>query len=82
MNELSLAAQAVLDAYMKGYGWLDGPCKKDGLGVAAVLRAVTENCVPDDSEGHWVYIPYILAIATEIETNCCGLGIELESANE
>ena len=50
MNELSPAAQAILDAYMKGYGWLDGPCKKDGLGVAAALRAAADHL---DAESPW-----------------------------
>jgi hypothetical protein len=35
--------------------------------LAAALRAVAEVCVPDDSEGHWVYIPHVVAIADELE---------------
>jgi hypothetical protein len=35
--------------------------------LAFALRAIAENCVPDDSEGHWVYIPHVLAIADELE---------------
>jgi hypothetical protein len=46
-TELSPAAQAVLDAYMTGYGWLDGPCHKDCLGVAAALRAAADQVVPE-----------------------------------
>lgn len=37
--------------------------------AAAALRAVAEHCVPDDSEGHWVYIPLVLDIANELENN-------------
>jgi hypothetical protein len=33
------------------------------------IRAIAENCVPDDSEGHWVYVPQVLDIANEIESN-------------
>jgi hypothetical protein len=33
----------------------------------AALKAVAEHCVPDDSDGHWVYIPHVLAIAAELE---------------
>jgi hypothetical protein len=35
--------------------------------IAAALRAVAEHCVPDDSEGHWVYIPHVIAIAAELD---------------
>ena len=66
-NLLSPAADAVLDAYMNNCGWLDGPLEKDYRCAAAVLRAAVEHCVPDDSEGHWVYIPHVLAIAAELE---------------
>jgi hypothetical protein len=59
-KKLSPAAQAVLDAYQMS------PIE-DELTSAAVLRAVVEHCVPDDSEGHWVYIPHVLAIAKELE---------------
>jgi hypothetical protein len=33
------------------------------------IRAIAENCVPDDSEGYWVYVPKVLDIANEIESN-------------
>jgi hypothetical protein len=36
------------------------------------IRAIAENCVSDDSEGHWVYTPHVLGIATEIENNYTG----------
>ena len=39
LENMSELASAVLDAYMSGYGWLDGPTKKDCRGVAAALRA-------------------------------------------
>ena len=77
MNKLSPAAQAVSNAF-----WNPGTHVGLNYRLVMALRAVAENCVPDDSEGHWVYTPHILAIATEIETNYCGLGIELENANE
>ena len=58
---LSPAAQAVLDAFRTSH---------TGQGcLAAALKAVAERCVPDDSEGHWVYIPHVLAIAAELEAN-------------
>ena len=44
--------------------------ENDMKALAAALRAVAEVCVPDDSEGHWVYIPHVLTIANELgETN-------------
>ena len=56
---LSPAAQAILDAFRTSH---------TGQGcLAAALRAVAEHCVPDDSEGYWVYIPRVLAIADELE---------------
>jgi hypothetical protein len=59
MSGLSPTAQAVLDAFRSSH---TGPgC------LAAALRAAAEHCVPDDSEGHWVYVPNLLAIATELE---------------
>lgn len=65
---LSPAAQAVLDAAeagLDGYIELLPPTWKSS--VAAALRATSKHCVPDDSEGHWVYIPHVLAIAAELE---------------
>lgn len=58
---LSPAAQAVIDAYYSTNDDLAGPA------LAAALRSVVEHCVPDDSEGHWVYIPHVLAIADELD---------------
>jgi hypothetical protein len=43
---LSLAADAVLDAYMTNCGWLDGPLEKDYRCTAAVLRAAADQVVP------------------------------------
>jgi hypothetical protein len=60
-DTLSPAAQAILDAYMKGYGWLDGPCDKDGLGVAAVLRAAADQVGERESAEE------LRAIAAELE---------------
>jgi hypothetical protein len=48
LENMSALASAVLDAYMSGYGWLDGPTKKDCRGVAAALRAAADQVVPDD----------------------------------
>jgi len=62
-KQLSPAAQAVLDATNAAYD--DAATVREG--TAAALRAVVEHCVPDDSEGHWVYIPKVLAIAKELE---------------
>jgi len=67
LENMSALASTVLDAYMSGYGWLDGPTKKDCRGVAAALRAVAEHCKCDDGEGYWIYRPNILAIADELE---------------
>ena len=65
---LSPAAQAVMDAFL-------GDSEDTGLqmddmreNVAAAIRAIAEHCVPDDSEGHWVYIPHVLTIADELES--------------
>ena len=60
MSELSIAAKAVMAAFDKTY-------ESDKCAIANALRAVVEHCVPDDSEGHWVYIPHVLAIADELE---------------
>jgi len=46
MNDLSPAADAVLDAYMNNCGWLDGPLEKDYRCAAAVLRAAADQVVP------------------------------------
>jgi hypothetical protein len=62
-KQLSPAAQAVLDATRFE---VNAECHSPWI-AAAVLRAVVEHCVPDDSEGHWVYIPHVLAIANELE---------------
>ena len=65
MTNLSPAAQAVIDAGMGHSGPAFEPLVRRL--TAAAIRAVAEHCVPDDSEGHWVYIPHVLAIATELE---------------
>ena len=76
INKLSLAAEAVLDAYMNNCGWLDGPFEKDYRCAAAVLRAAADQVVPIPR------LPYdsccdvhaaairaeLLAIAIELET--------------
>ena len=60
MPELSPTGQAVLDAFRTSH---------TGTGcLAAALRAAAEHSVPDDSDGYYVYLPYLLAIADELET--------------
>jgi len=65
MSTLASASQAVLDATYNAYD------PKDPIALrrcaAAALRAAAEHCVPDDSEGHWIYTPNVLAIANELE---------------
>jgi len=51
MNKLSLAAEAVLDAYMNNCGWLDGPFEKDYRCAAAVLRAAADQVLAVEWEG-------------------------------
>ena len=59
MTKLSPAAQAVLDAFRSSH---TGPgC------LAAALRAAAERSVPDDSDGYYVYLPSLHAIANELE---------------
>ena len=72
MTNLSPAAQAVLNAAeaVSKFGKAT-PLMKTRL--AAALKAVAEHCVPDDSEGHWVYIPHVLAIAEELEASMAQL---------
>ena len=74
LESMSASALAVLDAYMSGYGWLDGPTKKDCRGVAAALRAAADQCRiewnyhPDYPETESVIVVSdILAIAAELE---------------
>jgi hypothetical protein len=65
-KQLSPEAQAVMVAATNGnFNVVNDPVYKQC--IAAALRAIVENCVPDDSEGHWVYIPHVLAIANELE---------------
>jgi hypothetical protein len=69
-TELSPAVQAVLDAYMTGYGWLDGPCHEDCLGVAAALRAAADQMSCYQSKKFLYSIAdamKLFAIATELE---------------
>ena len=62
LEEMSVPAFAVLDAYMIGYGWLDSPTKKDCRGVAAALRAITKEL-----KYFGITEKNILAIAAELE---------------
>jgi hypothetical protein len=69
MNDLSPAAQAVLDAYMNNCGWLDGPLEKDYRCAAAVLRAAADQVVPPNgSRKNNEIRSELLAIAAELET--------------
>tara|TARA_R110000868_G_scaffold189769_3_gene433316 strand:- start:181 stop:396 length:216 start_codon:yes stop_codon:yes gene_type:complete len=65
-KQLSPEAQAVWDAFNDVTERV-GVFEDYGDALADALRAVVEHCVPDDSEGHWVYIPQVLAIANELE---------------
>jgi hypothetical protein len=73
MTDLSLAAQAVMDAYINNCGWLDGPFKKDYQCVAAVLRAAADQChsqeirEADYTTRRWICVDELLAIAAELE---------------
>ena len=68
MTNLSLAATAVLDAYMNNCGWLDGPFEKDYRCAAAVLRAAVHQLNKKRWEPgvHWARME-LLAIADELE---------------
>jgi hypothetical protein len=80
MTKLSLAAEAVLDAYMNNCGWLDGPFEKDYRCAAAVLRAAADQVAPLNYEDVWTdgkILQYekhdsvrekLLAIADELES--------------
>jgi hypothetical protein len=66
-QQLSPAADAVLDAYMANCGWLDGPLEKDYRCAAAVLRAAADQVVVKlaglGQESAW----YLEEIATELD---------------
>ena len=64
MAELSPAAQAVSDAF-----WNPGHHVGLNYRLVMAIRAIADNCIPDDSEGQWVYIPHVRNIANEIESN-------------
>jgi hypothetical protein len=68
-QQLSLAAQAVALSCrsMQVLGSRGLSQALSSKRFAAALRAAAKHCVPDDSEGHWVYIPHVLAIADELE---------------
>ena len=66
MTDLSPAAQTVLDAFLKapmGQSHVDD----DLIAIAAALRAAAKYSVPDDSNGHYVYLPNLLAVADELD---------------
>jgi hypothetical protein len=81
MTKLSLASEAVLDAYMNNCGWLDGPLEKDYRCAAAVLRATADQVTPEDYSSYTGHPEHdfamearndsvreaILAIADELE---------------
>jgi hypothetical protein len=72
IESLSPAALAVLNSYMAGYGWLDGPTKMDCHGVAAALRAAADYDPPDNPEaaydmGWYAGMEFIKSIANELE---------------
>jgi len=63
-QQLSPAAQATYDAFNRA-GFYN--FETDRKALAAALRAVAKHCVPDDSQGYWVYIPHVLTVADELE---------------
>jgi hypothetical protein len=75
IESLSPAALVVLNSYMAGYGWLDGPTKMDCRGVAAALRAVAEQLGESRAPGvefedlypRIIEVDELLAIADELE---------------
>lgn len=40
----------------------------DRRALAAAIRAAAEHSVPDDSEGYYVFLPNLLAIADKLES--------------
>lgn len=67
MTELSPAAQATYDAFNRVGLYNEPTFETDRKAVAAALRVAAERSVPDDSEGYYVYLPNLLAIADELE---------------
>ena len=67
LESMSAPALAVLGAYMSGYGWLDGPTKKDCRGVAAALRALDSQLGHDVLGVRAVDSSQIFLIANELE---------------
>jgi hypothetical protein len=76
MTKLSLAAEAVLDAYMNNCGWLDGPFEKDYRCAAAVLRAAADQVVPAP---HLPYDSCCDVNASAIRAELLAIAIELEA---
>jgi hypothetical protein len=73
-DDLSPAANAILDAYMDNCGWLDGPMQRDYQCAAAVLRAAADQienlyCDGDveDSPGIVFTLRQLMLIAAELE---------------
>jgi len=88
LEEMSVPAFAVLDAYMIGYGWLDSPTKKDCRGVAAALRAAADQVVPwrpeptEESVGPTIGYGYAWALfskANDIRQELIAIADELEA---
>ena len=75
MSDLSPAAKAVLDAFLKTPGEEPMPGGDYGRDIAAALRAVADQVVPRDAYpfGDWTdkdEVRYkLLAIAAELEVN-------------
>ena len=67
LESMSAPALAVLGAYMSGYGWLDGPTKKDCRGVAAALRALDSQLGHEILGVRGVDCSQIQLIAAELE---------------
>jgi hypothetical protein len=65
---LSPAARAVFESFNSEFDWIeDGVPGPQFSAVAAALRAAAKYSVPDDSNGHYVYLPNLLAVADELD---------------
>ena len=84
LENMSASVVAVLDAYMNGYGWLDGPTKKDCRGVAAALRAAADQVVPPALEEEFIDRNQALPLTkmVEIRRKLLAIADELEGAND
>jgi hypothetical protein len=78
VESLSPAAEAVLDAYMKGFGWLDSPTKKDGRCIAATLRAAADQIQMKELFGNTDADAGVFAAHQAIHASFFAIAAELE----